>query len=276
MDVFEAAQAIFTTVNATMADAIREVSTKRGYDVRDFILLAGGGAGPVHAGFIADLLNIPTVIIPQNSALLSAFGMLTMDIGRDYARSYVARSDRIDMERVNQIYAAMETEARGMFRSMDIPEKEVVMVRTADMRYVRQFHEVEVAMPHRRLTSADMGTLLEAFHKKHQERFTFAMPWRGVEFLTFRLKASAPRAEFHLKGIRSGKKDPSTALKRTRACWFDGRKVDTPIYDGSKLLSRNEITGPAIIEERTTTAVVPSGYRAEVDQFKNYILKKQS
>ena len=275
MDVFEAAQAIFATVNATMADAIREVSTKRGYDVRDFILLAGGGAGPVHAGFIANLLNIPTVIIPHNSALLSAFGMLTMDIGRDYARSYVARSDRIDMERVNQIYAAMETEAQDMFRSMEIPEKDVVMVRTADMRYVRQFHEVEVEIPYRTLTTADMGSLLEAFHKKHQELYTFAMSWRGIEFLTFRLKASASRAEFHLKDIRSGTKDPSAALKRTRTCWFEGKKVDTPIYDGTKLLSRNEILGPAIIEERTTTAVIPSGYRAEVDQFKNYVLRQQ-
>ena len=275
MDVHEAAQAIFTTVNATMADAIRAVSTKKGYDVRDFALVAGGGAGPVHAGFIAELLNIPTVIIPQTSALLSAFGMLTMDMGRDYARSYVIRSDRIDMERVNQIYDAMEAEAAEMFRSMDIAEASVVMSRTAEMRYVRQFHEVEVAVPHRRLGDADIGSLIEAFHKRHNEMFAFSMPWRGVEFLTFRLKASAPRARFRLEEIRGAGKNPSAALKRTRACWFDGRKVDTPVYDGDKLMAGNVIAGPAIIEERTTTAVVPGGFTAQVDQFKNCILQKQ-
>lgn len=275
VDVNEAAQAIFTTVNATMADAIQEVSTKKGYDVRDFSLVAGGGAGPVHAGFIAELLNIPTVIIPQTSALLSAFGMLTMDIGRDYARSYVSRSDRIDMERVNQIYEAMEAEAAEMFRSMDIAEASVVMSRTADMRYVRQFHEVEVAIPHRRLGNADIGSLLDAFHRKHNETFTFDMTWRGVEFLTFRLKASAPRPHFRLEEIRAGKDSPSAALKRSRACWFDGRMADTPVYEGERLLAGNVIAGPAIIEERTTTVVIPSGFSARIDQFRNYTLQKQ-
>jgi N-methylhydantoinase A len=275
MDAEQAAQAIFTTVNATMADAIREVSTKKGYDVRDFALVAGGGAGPVHAGFIADLLNIPTVIIPQTSALLSAFGMLTMDIGRDYARSYVARSDRLDIERVNQIYDVMEAEAAEMFSSMDIPLSSVVMSRTADMRYVRQFHEVEVAIPDRRLSAADMQGLLDAFHKRHEEIFTFGMPWRGVEFLTFRLKASAPRSAFGLEGIRAAGKDASGALKRSRKCLFDGRRLDTPVYDGDRLGAGNVIAGPAIIEERTTTAVVPSGFAAEVDAFRNCILRKQ-
>ena len=97
----------------------------------------------------------------------------------------------------------------------------------------------------------------------------------GVEFLTFRLKASAPRARFRLEEIRGAGKNPSAAQKRTRACWFDGRKVDTPVYDGDKLMAGNVIAGPAIIEERTTTAVVPGGFTAQVDQFKNCILQKQ-
>jgi N-methylhydantoinase A len=275
MDAAQAAQAIFATVNATMADAISEVSTKKGYDVRDFTLVAGGGAGAVHAGFIAELLNIPTVIIPQTSALLSAFGMLTMDIGRDFARSYVGRSDRIDLERVNQIYEAMEAEALEMFRSMDIAQSSVVMSRTADMRYVRQFHEVEVEMPRVRLAAADMPVLLDAFHREHEEIFTFSMPWREVEYLTFRLKASAPRSELHLERARVGGADASGALKRSRRCWFDGRPLDTPVYDGDKLAAGNRIAGPAIIEERTTTAVVPPGFTAEIDAFRNCILCRQ-
>ena len=179
------------------------------------------------------------------------------------------------MERVNQIYDEMEAEAAEMFRSMDIAKTSVVMSRTAEMRYVRQFHEVEVAIPHRRLVDAAMGSLLDAFHKRHNELFMFGMPWRGVEFLTFRLKASSSRTEFRLEQIRAGKKDPSAALKRTRACWFDGRKADTPVYDGDRLLAGNVIAGPAIIEERTTTAVVPGGFTAQVDQFRNCILRKQ-
>ena len=127
----------------------------------------------------------------------------------------------------------------------------------------------------RRLGDADIGSLIEAFHKRHDEMFAFSMPWRGVEFLTFRLKASAPRARFRLEEIRGAGKNPSAAQKRTRACWFDGRKVDTPVYDGDKLMAGNVIAGPAIIEERTTTAVVPGGFTAQVDQFRNCILQKQ-
>mgnify|MGYP001598136971 CR=1 FL=1 len=111
MTVAQAAQAIFTTVNSFMADQITEVSTKLGYDIRDFALVGGGGAGPVHAAAIAELLSIPTVVIPSIAAAYSAFGMFAMDIGRNFARSYICGAKRIDSERVKQLYREMEAEA---------------------------------------------------------------------------------------------------------------------------------------------------------------------
>jgi len=274
MSVSQAAQAIFTTVNSFMADQISEVSTKRGYDIRDFALVVGGGAGPVHAATIADQLGIPTVVIPTVAATYSAFGMFAMDIGRDYARSYISRADRIDLDRVTRLYEEMEQEALEASRSMHVPSGQVVFTRSADTRYIGQFHEVEVEMARGKLGPGDIETALQSFHQKHEELYTFNMHWKGVEFLTFRLKAVAPKAPFHLRQIGQGGRDASAALKRRRSCWFNGREMDTPVYDGDKLLAGNLIQGPAIIEESTT--VIPETFSCSVDERKNYVLTRRS
>lgn len=275
MGVKETAEAIFTTINAVMADSITEVSTKRGFDVRDFVLVAGGGAGPVHAAFIAEHLDIPTVLIPSYSALFSAFGMQAMDIGRDYARSYVSRADRLEIDRVNQIYDEMEREAVEDVKSMGFAARDIVLSRTAEMRYVRQFHQVESEIPPEKLSQKDMTTIVNGFHKRHEDLYTFSMPWRAIEFLTFRLKATVPRAKFELVKIKPGSQDASAALKRKRSCRFNGKDVETPVYDGTRLLSGNVIKGPAIIEESTTTVVIPESFTARVDDYKNYVLRRQ-
>ena len=214
-------------------------------------------------------------MIPSYSALFSAFGMHAMDIGRDYARSYVSRADRLDIDRVNQIFDEMEREAVESVKSMGISVKDIVLSRTADMRYVRQFHQVESEVPLGKLTQKDVAAILDGFHKRHEELYTFSMLWRAIEFITFRLKATVPRAKFELVKIKSGSQDPSTALKRKRSCRFGGKDVDTSVFDGTKLLSGNVIKGPAVIEEPTTTVVIPQGFTARVDDYKNYILCRQ-
>lgn len=274
MTVAQAAQAIFTTVNSFMADQITEVSTKRGYDVRDFALVGGGGAGPVHAAAIAELLSIPTVVIPSVAATYSAFGMFAMDIGRNFARSYICGAKRIDSERVKQLYQEMEAEALEGFRSNGIPPEQVVFSRTADMRYVGQFHEVEVELSGANLTASQLEDTLTKFHERHEELYTFSMLWKSVEFLTFRLRATAARAPFRLREIGRVGPDSAIGLKRRRSCWFDGREVDTPVYDGTQLLAGCRFHGPAIIEETTTTVVIPASFLCTVDQWKNYLLTR--
>jgi N-methylhydantoinase A len=202
-----------------MADQITEVATRRGHDVRDFTLVAGGGAGPVHAASIADLLHIPRVVIPPIAATYSAFGMFAMDVGRNYGRSYIARANQLDLDRINALYAEMEGEAATAFAGMGI---------TPD----------------------------------------------AIELLTFRLRATTPKAPFELSRIAPGTGDPSGALKRRRTVWWDGSAVDTPVYDGAALRAGDRFDGPAVIEETTTTVVIPPRYRAEVDPFKNYVLTR--
>jgi N-methylhydantoinase A len=297
MTLEEAAQAIMTAVSSFTADEINEVSTRRGIDIRDLTLVAGGGAGPAHAAFIADLLGLPHVIIPSVASTYSAFGMFAMDVGRNYARSYITRFVDLDADRVQALYEEMEQEAIAGFEEMGYQAADVSFHRTADLRYIGQFHEVEVEMPidpgrdpaetaeetFRASVFRDAGGMqmldaveeaIENFHAKHYDLYTFNMPWQGVELLTFRLRATVPKAPFELHRIPEGGSDPSSALKSHRDCWFDGERVSTPIYDGGRLRAGNRIPGPAIIEEPTTTVVVPGSFVATVDARRSYHLNR--
>ena len=269
-----AAEAIFRTVNANMANKITEVSTKRGHDVRDSIMIAGGGGGPIHGGFIADSLGIKRVVVPPVAALYSAFGMFAMDIGQDYARSFVGRTSNIDLDTINRVYTELEAEAQIAFKQHGVPPDKVILKRSADLRYVGQFHEVEVDMAGGKITREAVDAAADGFARKHEELYTFAMPWKAVEILTLRLKATTPNAPFALPQVTKGGADPKPALKRRRTCRFNGRDVDTPIYDGEKVMAGNVISGPAIIEETTTTVVIPEAYVCSVDKYKNYILTR--
>ncbi len=273
MNVDEAAQAAMTTVVSYMADQITEISTTVGFDVRDMAIVAGGGAGPMHAPFIAERLGVPNVIVPTIAATYSAFGMFAMDVGRNYARSYIVRAAQLDLARVNQHYEDMRKEAADGFESLGVKPEDGVFHRTAEIRYIGQYHEVEVDMPEGELTAEDIEKAISDFHDRHKELYTFNMHWKGVEFLTFRLRATAPKKPIHMQTSVLGSEDASAALKSKRLAWFDGKQLETPVYDGAKLIAGNLIEGPAIIEETTTTVVVPVSYRCTVDNLRGYQLE---
>ncbi|HXG39598.1 MAG TPA: hydantoinase/oxoprolinase family protein [Candidatus Limnocylindrales bacterium] len=275
LTVEDAAAAIFTTINSYMADQITEVATRRGHDVRDFTLVAGGGAGPVHAASIARLLHLPRVVVPPVAATFSAFGMFAMDVGRNYARSYIARASALDLDRVNALFSEMEAEALAAFAEFGVAAETVSFVRSADLRYLGQFHEVEVSVPAGRIDGAAIDATIANFHTRHEQLYTFNMPWQPVEFLTFRLRATTPKAPFELTRIERGDGDPSRALKRHRQAWWDGAWLETPVYDGARLRCGDRFAGPAIVEEATTSVVVPPGYEVEVDAFRNYVMTRR-
>jgi N-methylhydantoinase A len=201
--------------------------------------------------------------------------MFTMDIGQDYARSFVGRVATIDVDTLNRLYAEMEAEALAAFRAHGVQPEGVVLKRTAELRYVGQFHEVETDVANGLLTREAVAAAGERFAKKHEELYTFAMPWKAVEILTLRLKALMPNAPFAPLQVEQGVADPVAARKRRRTCRFNGRDVDTQVYDGEKLLAGNVITGSAIIEETTTTVVIPETYVCSVDKFRNYVLTRR-
>ena len=170
----------------------------------------------------------------------------------------------------------MEGEARGSFAAIGVAAGDVTLRRTVEMRYIGQFSEVEVEIAEGPIGEAEIAAATAAFGDKHMALYTFSMPWKGVEVLTLRLKATAPKAPFHLQSIEAGGENPEAALKRRRNCRFQDREVDTRVYDGNRLAAGNVISGPAIIEEPTTTVVVPPTFQCAVDQFKNYMLSREA
>lgn len=272
----EAAQAVFKIVNSLMADQVVELSTKRGYDLRDFALIVGGGAGAVHGAHIAELLGIPSVIIPNYAALYSALGMFAMDVGREYSRSYMARTDKLDLQQLESHYRGLTAIAVADLKESHAEASELILTRSAQMRYVGQFHEIEVPLPGELRSAEDVQRLLQTFHARHKELYTFALPQRGIEFRTISLKATVKRTrELKLTPLPAGGSEPSAALKRTRACLFGEGWIETPCYDGGRLRSGNVISGPAIIEEQATTVVIPEKFICTVDASGSYLLKKR-
>lgn len=275
MPLLDAAEAVRTTIDAYMGDLISEVATRRGIDVRDFTLVGGGGAGPVHAATIADRLQIPRVVIPPLASTFSAFGMFAMDVGRNYARSYISRADNLDLERVTGLYAEMEQDALAGFDELGVSADGVEFTRTADMRYRGQFHEVEVEFPPGEVTADTVKKAIANFHERHHDLYTFNMEWQAVEFLTFRVRATTPRSAFELASTEDVERDAADALKRTRVCRWDGADVETPVYDGNELKAGHAFDGPAIVEETTTTVVIPPRYSCVVDTQRNYVLTRR-
>ena len=270
------AQAIYNIINSLMADQVIELSTKRGYDVRDFALIVGGGAGAVHGANIAELLGVPTVVIPKYSALYSAFGMFAMDIGREYSQSYMVRADKLDLKRLERLFHGLIAQATADLRESHADAAHLVLNRSAQMRYVGQFHEIEVPLPGELKSANDVQRVLKAFHARHKELYTFDLPQRGIEFRTLSLRATVKGGhDLGLVPLARGKADAKGAFKRKRRCLFGKKWVDTACYDGARLLAGNAIPGPAIIEEEATTVVIPERFVCTVDKSGSYLLKRR-
>lgn len=276
MSLDEAANAIFSVANHNMADGITEVTTRNGYDVRDFSLLAFGGGGPVHGVFLAEALSIPEVIVPRFSSSFCAWSMFTLDIGRDYIRSLVSSAGKADLNRINGLYREMAEEAVADLRKLGAERKDIKITRCIEMRYQSQFHNVEVSpLPEGEITPEIIGQAVKDFHKKHEAIYRFSISSYEVEIRSLRIIASVAREKIKLVEWPAGAKDPSAALKRTRSCFFGGVFTETSVYDGAKLKYNNVIDGPAVIEETTTTVVIPESFGCRVDKYGNYIIRRK-
>jgi N-methylhydantoinase A len=274
LSVEQAAEAIMTTVCSNMADGISEISTRRGFDVREFTLLCMGGGGGLCAAGMADLLGIREVVVPRFSSSFSAWSMLTLDMGRDYLRSYIATTKEADVERMNQLYEDMMKEARDEFKALNVSLNEVIYEKSADVRYSGQYHEIEMSLPGGEIAKEDIAAMDREFHKRHEAVFTFSMDWVPAEIRNLRLIAKVKARKVTLPRIEIGRGDGSAALKRRRDCFFNGEFRETPVYDGARLKAGNLLTGPSVIEESTSTVVIPEGFGCRVDDYGNYILRK--
>ena len=261
-----AARGIYEVINATMADAVRVVSIQRGFDPRDFALVVAGGAGPLHAAMIAEQMEIPLVIVPRDSSVFCAAGMLLSDLQHDFVRSYRADVARADLGVLTRLYREMEEQATALLASEGITGARVELTSSADLRYVGQVNEVEVPWSRgASLEPENLKALAAAFHAKHDSLFGYSLPPASVEIMNVRLLARGRTDKPAMEMGPGGAADVAAARKGERRALMGDDMIPVPVYDGLRLGAGHHISGPAIVEQPTTTLVVTAGYDLRCD-----------
>jgi N-methylhydantoinase A len=262
----EAAAGVHRIVNENMANAIRVHILEKGHDPRRFPLFTFGGAGPVHAHGVARLLGASTVIVPRGAGVTAALGFLTAAIATDHVRSYLTPLDRTDWRRATRLLAEMERDTTQRLAAAGLARGDTVLERAADMRYAGQGFEVTVPLPRGRLDTSRAAAISRAFLAVYRERYGQATRDQPLEVVSWRVRARGPLPRIPVPRIA---RTPDLRAARTgrRPVWFEsaGRFVETPVYRREGLGAGARLRGPAVIEERESTLVVPPGARVAID-----------
>jgi len=266
LNATEAAFGMIEIANANMIEAMRLISVQRGFDPREFVLVAFGGAGPLHANAIAEDLDILETIVPLSPGVSSALGLLLADIKHDFVRTYIRRTTQADLAFVNEALATFEEEGRAVLTREGIPPEKQSFHREVDMRYAGQSFELKIPAPSGRLGPEHLAFLEEAFHKHHERAYAHCTPGEPLEIVNLRVTAQGSIPKPRMKRPNGRVEDP---VKGTRQVCFqpsDGF-LATRIYDRYKLSAGARIDGPAVVEEFDSTVVIHPGYKATVDEF---------
>jgi N-methylhydantoinase A len=276
VETVKAADGIYEVVNANMAAALGVVSVQRGYDPREFVLIVAGGAGPIHAGPIARELEIPLVLIPRESSVFCAAGMLISDLQHDYVRTYARDLDKVDAAEVTQQFGEMTATARATLAHEGVDAGKVKLTYGVDLRYVGQFNEVEVPFEFKgKVTPKVLADTVRRFHERHDGLYGYSMAGAPVELINLRVTARGVTPKPKFARTPKAKGPASKALLGSRPAWFDGKWVKTPVYDGLKLQNGHQVKGPAIVQQPTTTIIVPTDFDLKVDEYNNYLMYRK-
>ena len=271
----DAAWGIHTIVNTNMELATRVVSIERGRDPRALALVAFGGSGPVHGCRLARALGIPRVILPAAAGVAAAIGLLAAELRFDVARTFVRRLDGVDPEQVAAMFAEMTAQAVAVVRESAVTG-EITTVRSVDARYVGQGYELTVPVPAGKLDTGALEKVRRGFDDVYAARYGYANPNEPVEVVTWKLSAigGAPRVTLPKATGRRG----DLARKATRRAYFPETHgyADCPVFDRYALGPGLTLAGPAIVEERESTTVLPPGTLATVDDYANLIVELTS
>lgn len=261
----EAAAAVVALAEANMAQAIRVVSVERGLDPSDYMLIAFGGAGPLHACAVAREVGMAGVLVPPNPGVLCAMGVLTKDLQVNGSRTRLLDAAEPDLAgRLRESFWQIEREVVERMAGHTATIGDVRFDRTAALRYKGQNHELDVPIAGLSLNDYAVQSMLLAFHAAHRQAYGYAFDDKPVEVVTLRLAAVFPvQRPAMMARADVGRTEPASTGRRS--VYFDDRVVTCPIYDRTSLEPGHKITGPAIVEQMDTTTVVPPGYHATVD-----------
>lgn len=260
------AEGMLAIVNAKMADAMRTITVRQGIDPRDFALVAFGGAGPMHAVWLAQELEIGEVVIPHIPGTFSAWGMLHTDIRHDLTQNFYRPAAGVDPSDAARVFEHLESDGQAVLRDQHVDSASMRFMRSADMRYVGQEYWVNVPVP----APADLETVVQSFHEMHRTRYGHSTPNAPVEFVNLRV-AAVGLIEREVIGFNEAEQglDPQVGVRQVI---FDGASRETRLMMRRRLAPGENYSGPLVIEEETTTTVVPPGWEVAIDAFGNMVI----
>ena len=267
----ETALGIVAIANANMEKAIRVISVERGFDPRAFALFSFGGAGGMHAVEMAAHLSMPTVIVPRNAGVLSAFGLLMADSIKDYTKSLMKPDSLVTLAGLEAEFRSLEEASVRDMKEDGFAAKDVVLERSLDCRYLGQSYEIDV--PYRKARTAGRA-FLESFHRRHQKLYSYHHDRRPVEIVNLRVKAVAVTPKIPL--VREPERrtlDPKAVIRK-QPIFYGRNAADGLVIDRSKLRPENALRGPALLIDPESTTFLPPGYAARVDGYSNLIIRK--
>lgn len=274
ISVEDAALGIIRIANSNMLNALKLISVRKGYDPREFTLVAFGGGGAMHAAPLAKELGIKKVVIPVAASVFSAWGMLMSELRQDDIQTYNARLDKLDYEEINAEWQKIEDNAVKEYAAKGILKENIVFVKYLDMRYLGQEHTVKVQIPSGEFNDSYVKEIIDLFHKEHEKAYSFKLDSSVTEIVNLHLCAFGKTEKVKIKELEGLPYSLEEAVKEKRSVIFEeaGEVNDTSVYDRHKLSPGMTVFGPALIEEVSTTAVIYPNMSAVVDKYGNLII----
>ena len=274
----ELAESIFNIANNNALQAIRIICTERGYDARDYVLVAFGGAGPLHAAVVAEEIGIRTVLVPRNAGLISSLGLMLADWKRDYCQTRLDRLDRLAEQTIRSRFQSLEAQAVAEFRTFGSPENELVFHRSVDMRYEGQAYELNVALADEPLSRS---AIQRGFRTTHQRRFGYIRDEGDLLIVNYRISAVRPKDRILLEDIYSTAHDNENSISpepkhQEGQIFSKGRFQAATFYARAALHSGDEFYGPSVVEEYSSGCFVPEGWSARIDPLENLMLARKA
>lgn len=278
IDIERAAAGMYRIAGTNMAQGVREISIRRGFDPREFPLVVAGGAGPIHSCLICNELEIPLQIVPRESSILCAVGMLMSDIKHDFIRTYVSRLEQIDWEKLGSMVGEMQTEGSSLLKEAMIPNDGQAHLIKFDCRYLKQYHEVSFPVSAHVFEKRDIERITKAFHDEHNRLYGYTLEEERtpIEIINVRVQSLGRTEKPGQRKGSPGNPDPSEAFKERRRIYVfeDEEFQNVPVYDGHRLRPGHRIQGPAMIEQVTTAVFVSRSFDCTCDPYMSLTLKR--
>jgi N-methylhydantoinase A len=273
LDLIHTASGIITIVNENMAASLKQISLDRGRDPRDFSLVAFGGAGALHAAFLAKTLGIKRVLFPCHEGVFSAYGAVVMDFKNDHEKTFYCPIATVDLDELNHQYQELDQKGFDLMQRQGVAGDNVRIARSAQIRYIGQTYEVETPVPEGEIDSQALEKTLLGFHKEHAKEYGFSEESFSAAFVNLRSTVIGRIDKPQMAGIKDESTYHGSEALESRPVFFDDHGfVKTLVYSRQRLPAGYRVDGPAILEDASATAIIAPETSGEVDDYGNILV----